>query len=104
MEEFEKHIGLDKVFILPDVGLIRSVKAAHYLARIPGIRLSRTIIQRIERAKDPEEEGIQLALEIIEQLKRIPGVSGIHLMAMGRESAIPRIVTEAGLLPHSQSP
>lgn len=104
MEEFEIHIGLDKVYILPGVGPIHSVKAAYFLARIPGIRLPQTIIQRIERAKDPEEEGIQLALEIIEQLKRIPGVSGIHLMAMGRESAIPRIVTEAGLLPHSQSP
>ncbi len=42
---------------------------------------------------------MQIALEIIEAIKDKEGVNGIHLMAVGWEEIVPRIVTEAGLLP-----
>lgn len=95
--ELDRLAVLDKVYILAGVGPIRSVNAAYYLANIPGVHMPQTIVERIERAKDPQEEGVLIALEIIERLKRITGVSGIHLMTMGRESVVQRIVTDAGL-------
>ncbi len=42
---------------------------------------------------------MQIALELIEQIRGKQGVNGIHLMAVGWEEIVPRIVTEAGLLP-----
>lgn len=46
-----------------------------------------------------QEEGVQIALELIEAIKGKQGVNGIHIMAVGWEEIVPRIVTEAGLLP-----
>ena len=45
------------------------------------------------------EEGLKICLEIIEQLKDVPGVHGIHIMAVGWEDIVPTIVERAGLLP-----
>jgi len=58
------------------------------------------LLKRMEAAKDgAEEEGVQIALELIEAVRNKQGVNGIHLMAVGWEEIVPRIVTEAGLLP-----
>jgi methylenetetrahydrofolate reductase (NADPH) len=46
-----------------------------------------------------KEEGIRIALEIVEAVREIPGISGIHLMTINHEEAIPRVVQGAGLLP-----
>ena len=40
--------------------------------------------------------------EIVQQLKEIPGVAGVHIMSIGWEAAVPRVVEEAGLLPRPE--
>jgi len=58
------------------------------------------LLKRMEKAGDGEaEEGIQIALELIEEIRTKQGVNGIHLMPVAWESVVPRIVEEAGLLP-----
>jgi 5,10-methylenetetrahydrofolate reductase len=58
------------------------------------------ILNRLARAGDSESEvGIQVALETIDIIKDKQGINGIHLMTLGRESIIERLVTEAGLVP-----
>ena len=49
-----------------------------------------------------KEEGIKICLEMIERIKSIEGVSGIHLMPIGWESITPVILERAGLLPRPQ--
>jgi hypothetical protein len=44
------------------------------------------------------EEGIQIALELVDSIKRKMGVNGIHLMSLGWESSVERIVSESGLI------
>jgi methylenetetrahydrofolate reductase (NADPH) len=65
--------------------------------QIPGIHIPQTIIDRLEKAADPKEEGVQIALEIIEGVRNIPGVSGIHFMSVTWESIVPRLIQESGL-------
>ena len=48
-------------------------------------------------AKKPRTEGVNICLEIIEQVREIPGVHGVHIMAIDWERAVPRIVKAAGL-------
>jgi len=48
-----------------------------------------------ERAK----EGIKICVDIIEQVRQIEGIAGIHLMAIEWEEVVPEIVAAAGLLP-----
>jgi methylenetetrahydrofolate reductase (NADPH) len=91
---------LDKVYILIGITPLKSYKIAAYLHKdVPGITLPEHILKRMEAAGDGEsEEGVQIALELIEKVHTLQGVNGIHLMAMGWEDIVPRIVSEAGLM------
>jgi methylenetetrahydrofolate reductase (NADPH) len=101
LNELAKRNILDKVFILIGITPIKTLKMAQYMHKdVPGVTIPETILKRLEAAGDNvEEEGVQIALELIEAVKDKQGVNGIHLMAVGWEEIVPRIVTEAGLLP-----
>ncbi len=92
---------LDKVYILVGVTPLKTLKMAQYMHNeVPGVFIPQPLLDRMEAAGDgAAEEGIAIALEIIEKIKHMQGVHGIHLMAVGWEEIVPRIVTEAGLLP-----
>jgi methylenetetrahydrofolate reductase (NADPH) len=115
--EYMKRAGdlgiLDDVYILAGVGPIKSSGAARYMAtKVPGMDVPDEIVQRMSSAIDgiPREEktarraawqkeGIDICVEIIQQVREIPGVSGVHIMAIEWEEAVPTIVEKAGLLP-----
>lgn len=92
---------LDKVYILVGVTPLKSYKVAQYMDKeVPGVRIPEKLLKRMEAARDgAEEEGVQIALEIIEAVKNKQGVNGIHIMAVGWEEIVPRLVREAGLAP-----
>ena len=93
--------GLDKqVHILAGVIPIRSAGMARYMRDyVSGVSVPDELVTRMEEAKEAKEEGARIILDIIEQLKEIPGVHGIHIMAVGWEDIVPQIVEQAGLLP-----
>lgn len=93
--------GLDEqVHILAGVIPIRSVGMARYMKDyVSGVSIPDEIVTRMEEAKDAKQEGARIILEIIEQLKEIPGIHGVHIMAVGWEDIVPEIVERAGLLP-----
>ncbi len=93
--------GLDKqVHILAGVIPIRSVGMARYMRDyVSGVSVPDEIITRLEKVEKVKDEGAKIILEIIEQLKEIPGVHGIHIMAVGWEDIVPEIVEKAGLMP-----
>jgi len=93
--------GIDKqVHILAGVIPIRSAGMARYMRDyVSGVSVPDEIVTRMEEAKSAKEEGLRIALEVIEQLKEIPGVHGIHIMAVGWEDVVPEIVEKGGLLP-----
>ncbi|GAB4471633.1 MAG: hypothetical protein Kow00124_08860 [Anaerolineae bacterium] len=92
---------LDKVYILVGITPLKSLRMAQYMHEtVPGVRIPAHLMKRLEDAGDGvEEEGVQIALELIEAVRSKQGVHGIHLMAVGWEEIVPRIVREAGLLP-----
>jgi len=93
--------GLEKqVHILAGVIPIKSAGMARYMRDyVPGVSVPDEVVTRMEEAKNPKEEGARIVIDIIEQLKEIPGVHGIHIMAVGWEDIVPEIVEKAGLLP-----
>jgi methylenetetrahydrofolate reductase (NADPH) len=89
-----------QVHILAGVIPIRSAGMARYMRDyVSGVSIPDEIITRMEEAGDAKREGLAIAIEVIEQLKEIPGVHGIHVMAVGWEDAVPEIVERTGLLP-----
>ncbi len=101
LNELAKRNILDKVFILIGITPLKSFKMAQYMHNeVPGVFIPERLLKRLEAAGDGvEKEGVTIALELIEAIKSKQGVRGFHIMAVGWEEIVPRIVTEAGLLP-----
>lgn len=99
--EMVRDKGLDqKVHIMAGLIPIKSVGMARYMRDyVSGLMVPDELVVRMENAKDAKEEGVQIALEIIEQIRDIPGVHGIHIMAVAWEEVVPLIAERAGILP-----
>jgi len=99
LEQLDKRNILNKVFILVGVAPLKSYKIAEYIHRnVPGVTLPEKILKRMEKAgESAPEEGVQIALEVIDSVKRKQGINGIHIMTLSWESIVQRIVTESGL-------
>lgn len=89
---------LDKVFILVGIVPLKSLKMAQYMQKVPGVFLPDSILKRLEKAgAGSQEEGLQIALELIDTIKLKQGIQGIHIMAVNWESIVPRMIIESGL-------
>jgi methylenetetrahydrofolate reductase (NADPH) len=95
--------GIDEqVYILVGVGPLRSAKAAEWMRKfVPGVVIPDEIIDRLKGAGKGKQkaEGKQICVDIIEQVREIKGVSGVHVMAYRQEELVAEIIEEAGLLP-----
>ncbi|MEJ2441373.1 MAG: methylenetetrahydrofolate reductase, partial [Patescibacteria group bacterium] len=101
LNELAKRNILDKVYVLIGITPLKNLRMAQYMHHeVPGVIIPDKLLKRMEASGDgAEEEGVQIALELIEAIKDKQGVNGIHIMAVGWEEIVPRVVTEAGLLP-----
>jgi methylenetetrahydrofolate reductase (NADPH) len=101
----------EQLQILAGVGPLKTAGAAKYMRdQVPGMDVPDEIVTRMEaagkgiedkkaKAAALREEGIKICVEQIQELREIPGVRGIHLMAIEWEEAVPIILEKAGLLP-----
>lgn len=88
-----------RCFILVGVGPLVSARTAYWMrAHVPGVHIPDAIIKRLEQARDPQAEGVRQCVEMIQQIRAIDGVAGIHLMAPKKEHLIAEIVAESGAL------
>lgn len=96
-------LGLhERVYILAGVGPLRSPKAAEYMRRrVPGVVIPNALIERMNKAPRErwQEEGMNICVEIIQQVREIPGVAGVHVMAYRQEHVVAEIIHRAGLFP-----
>ena len=94
-----RDLGLtDKAYILAGVTPPKSLGMANYMKKfVPGLDVPEAIIDRLKGVKNKEEEGIRICVDIINQVREIKGVSGVHVMAIEWEGAVPEIVKLAGL-------
>ncbi len=90
----------EKTYIMAGLVPPKSAGALRYMKNnVSGMRIPDALIRRMSRAGNPRDEGINITVEIIEQVRQIEGVSGVHIMPIMWESALPVIVERAGLLP-----
>jgi methylenetetrahydrofolate reductase (NADPH) len=104
LNELAKRDILDKVYILIGITPLKSFKMATFMTQVPGVVVPKSILDRMEaaaKAGNEQEEGVQIALELIKKVKGYEkqGIHGIHIMPVNWEDIVPRIVKEAGLLP-----
>lgn len=95
-----RDLGLaERVYIIAGVGPLASAKAARWMrSNVPGIHVPDAVIDRMEKAAKPGEEGKKLCIELIQQIREIKGVAGVHVMAYRREHLVSEIIQESGVL------
>ena len=100
-----REMGLhEKVYILVGVGPLRSEKAAEFMrTKVPGVWIPDEVVERLAKTppKRKREEGMQICAEIIEEVRQIEGVHGIHVMAYRQEETVAEIIERAGLFPRT---
>ena len=97
---------LEHVYILAGVGPLKSPKAAEFMrTRVPGVVIPDSHIERMKKTPRSRwrEEGMEICIEIIEQVRELEGVAGVHLMAYRQEEAVAEIVQRVGLFPRVPS-
>ncbi len=107
LDRFKKYMrevrnrGLDKkIHILAGITPIKSVKMAKRMKfHVPGVDIPDFLFNRIINSSNPKNEGFKIALELINEIKKIKGLSGIHITAIFWESIIPDLVKKTNLLP-----
>jgi len=95
-----RDMGLDKeVFILVGVGPLPSPKRSRWLREhVPGIHIPDSLIERVERSAKPADEGKKICIELIQRIREVKGVAGVHVMAYRREHLVEEIIEESGIL------
>jgi methylenetetrahydrofolate reductase (NADPH) len=90
---------LEQVFILVGVGPLRSAKAAEWMrTHVPGLHIPDEVIRRLAGASDGAREGRQLCIDLIQEIRSIRGVAGIHLMAYRQEDSVAEIIDRSSVL------
>jgi methylenetetrahydrofolate reductase (NADPH) len=106
VNELAKRNILDKVYILAGISPLKSLKMGKYMNdEVPGVSIPDALLKRMQAAEEKGsaggamEEGVQISLELIEKIRSMQVFRGIHIMTVGWEEIVPRIVQEANLLP-----
>lgn len=89
----------EKVFILAGVGPLASARSAEWIrSNVPGIHIPDSVIRRLKGADNEKEEGVRLCVDMINELREVEGVHGIHIMAFRQEHRVGEIVERSGVL------
>jgi methylenetetrahydrofolate reductase (NADPH) len=90
----------EQVAILAGIIIPRSAGMLRYMnGNVPGVEVPDALIERMKSAADRKTEGIKITLELIEAVREIPGIKGVHLQAIEAEELLPEVIEGAGLLP-----
>jgi methylenetetrahydrofolate reductase (NADPH) len=87
-----------KAALIPSICLVRSPTALRFIdEKVPGISVPAALIERCERAADPESECFEVACELADHARSLPGVAGLHLISFRREPAIEQLCTRLAI-------
>jgi len=88
----------ERAAILPSICLVRSPSALRFIdEKVPGISVPAELIARCENAADPEAECFEVACELADAARSLPGVHGLHLISFRKEAGIARLCERLGI-------
>ncbi|MBI3040670.1 MAG: methylenetetrahydrofolate reductase [Chloroflexi bacterium] len=94
--KFMKRVEGFKVPVLAGVIPLKSAGMARFMNKnVAGILVPEHLIKKMNEAENKTETGIQIAADLMKELKDI--CQGIHIMAIGWEKKVPQILDAAGL-------
>jgi methylenetetrahydrofolate reductase (NADPH) len=89
----------NEVFILAGVGPLASARSAEWIrSNVPGVHIPDAVIKRLSGADDQKAEGVNICVDMINEIREIDGVRGIHIMGFRQEHRVAEIVERSGVL------
>jgi len=94
-----RELGIDKkVYLLVGLGPLKSASSARWIRNhIPGIHIPDSIIHRLAGAQDQQREGVQICIELAQQVREIEGIAGLHFMAYRQDDKVADIIDRSGV-------
>jgi len=92
----------ERMFVLPGVAPPRSSRSALFMRdHLPGVAVPDGVVERLDAAgpDGAADEGVALTVDVVRGLRAIPGIAGVHVMGLGKEESVRRVIADAGLLP-----
>ena len=87
----------ERAAFLVGVGPLKSLAQAQHMNGLPGVTVPPAVLKRLADAGDQQQEGVAICLEVIAELRQLPGVAGVHVMAVAQEDIVPDLLRAAGL-------
>lgn len=98
MEETRRLELHNRCHILVGVGPLVSAKSANWIRNnVPGIHIPDALISRMQDAKNEADEGKRICIELIERIREVEGISGIHVMVHKHERLLAEIIRDSGI-------
>jgi methylenetetrahydrofolate reductase (NADPH) len=96
-EAVEKGLA-DSCGILPSICLVRTARSLRFIdEHVPGVEVPHELVERVESSADPEHECFEIACELADHARSLPGVAGLHLISFRREAGIARLCQRLGI-------
>lgn len=91
-------LGLaERAAFLVGVGPLKSLAQAQHMNGLAGVLIPAGVLKRLADARDPQQEGVAICLEVMAELRQLPGVAGVHVMAVAQEDVVPDLLRAANL-------
>ena len=102
MEKVRERGLHEKAYILAGLVVNKSSKSIEITSGVPGMDIPEILIERMRTAEDTKAEGLAIALELIDGIRKVDGIRGLHIMAIGWDEIVPELLNKAGFLPRPQ--
>ena len=91
----------ERMFILAGVAPLRGASSARYIREhLPGVLVPDGIVEQLDAAgPEASQVGVDLTVDVVNRLRKVPGLAGVHVMGLGNEEPVRRVIDRAGLLP-----
>src|SRR5919197_1870253 len=90
----------DRAALIPSITILRSAKALRFVdAKVPGVEVPPSIIERVEAAADQQAACFDLAYELASHALAQPGVAGLHFISFRKDAGIAKLCTRLGIEP-----
>ena len=102
LQSFMKHLVTEGVVqrtsVIGAIAVLESADDARWLKdNRPNVIIPEALIERLECAGDPREEGLRICTETLQAMAGIPGIAGASIMAARDLTTIPEVISRAGL-------
>jgi methylenetetrahydrofolate reductase (NADPH) len=89
--------------LIPSILIVRSALALKFVnEKVAGIEVPPELIARVEAAADQQHECFEIACEIADHARSLPGVAGLHFISFRKDAGIAKVCQRLGIKPRAE--